>query len=345
MQKHESFLAGFSAPDSEFKDISLEQFEQDFDQLIQYRRRHEEVVIADLIKQWKERREAVILAHNYVPAEVQDVADYVGDSLQLAQKAKELKAKVIVLAGVTFMAETAKIVNPEATVLMPDKTAGCPMADMVTAEDIKQFRALYPDGYVVSYVNTTAAVKAESDVCVTSSNAFDIMTQLRDKEHILFVPDRNLGHCVMHTALRDDVMLWHGCCPVHDRIMPYQVEAAKDEHPAAEVLMHPECAPDTRQEADWLESTGGMLKFMEKESCNDEYIIATEEGLLHQLQKRFPQKKFYGLNPPVICNGMKQITPMRVLVCLQRMESAVELPADIMERARKPIERMLEMSK
>lgn len=303
------------------------------------------MVIADLIKQWKERREAVILAHNYVPAEVQDVADFVGDSLQLAQKAKELKAKVIVLAGVTFMAETAKILNPEAVVLMPDVTAGCPMADMVTADDIKQFRKMYPDGYVVAYVNTTAAVKAESDVCVTSSNAFDIVKQLSDKKHILFVPDRNLGHCVMHIALRADMMLWHGCCPVHDRIMPYQVAAAKIEHLGAEVLMHPECAPDTRHEADWLESTGGMLKFMEKEACHDEYIIATEEGLLHQLKKRFPQKKFYGLNPPIVCQSMKQITVQKVLDSLRDMTTQVELPDDIMRRARKPIERMLEMSK
>ncbi len=303
------------------------------------------MVIADLIKQWKERREAVILAHNYVPAEVQDGADFVGDSLQLAQKAKELKAKVIVLAGVTFMAETAKILNPEAVVLMPDVTAGCPMADMVTADDIKQFRKMYPDGYVIAYVNTTAAVKAESDVCVTSSNAFDIVRQLNDKEHILFVPDRNLGHCVMHTALRDDMMLWHGCCPVHDRIMPYQVAAAKIEHPGAEVLMHPECASDTRHEADYIMSTGGMLKSMEKEAKNSEYIIATEEGLLYQLRKRFPWKRFHGLNPPIVCQSMKQITVQKVLDSLRDMTTQVELPDDIMRRARKPVERMLEMSK
>lgn len=299
----------------------------------------------NLVNTWKQKREAIILAHNYVPAEVQDIADFVGDSLQMAQYASKLNAKVIVVAGVTFMAETVKLLNTEATVLMPDKTAGCPMADMITPEDIRQFRQLHPDGTVVTYVNTTAAVKAESDVCVTSSNAYDIVKKLDKGQPILFAPDRNLGHCVQHTILNEDIICWHGCCPVHDRIMPYQVCAAKEAHPAAEVIMHPECSPDTRQEADAILSTGEMLHYVEKEGLSDEYIVATEEGLLHQLQKRFPAKKFYTVDPPLRCQGMKKITLMRVLYSMQKMATQVELPSDVMEKARKPIERMLEMSK
>lgn len=298
-----------------------------------------------LVNTWRQKREAVILAHNYVPDEVQDIADFVGDSLQMAQYASKLDAKVIVVAGVTFMAETVKLLNPKATVLMPDKTAGCPMADMITPEDIRQFRQLYPDGTVVTYVNTTAAVKAESDVCVTSSNAYDIVKKLDKGQPILFAPDRNLGHCVQHTIMNEDIICWHGCCPVHDRLMPYQVYAAKEAHPAAEVIMHPECSPDTRQEADAILSTGEMLRYVEKEGLSDEYIVATEEGLLHQLQKRFPAKKFYTVDPPLRCQSMKKITLMRVLCSMQKMATQVELPSDVMEKARKPIERMLEMSK
>ena len=300
---------------------------------------------ADLINFWKQKREAVILAHNYVPAEVQDCADFVGDSLQMAKYAAKLNAKVIVVAGVTFMAETVKLLNPNAYVLTPDKSAGCPMADMIMPEDIKQFRQLHPEGTVVTYVNTTAEVKAESDVCVTSSNAYDIVKKLDKGQPILFAPDRNLGHCVKHTILNEDIICWHGCCPVHDRLMPYQVYAAKEEHPAAEVIMHPECSPDTRHEADAILSTGEMLRYVEKEGLADEYIVATEEGLLHQLQKRFPAKKFYTVDPPLRCQSMKKITLMRVLYSMQTMSDEVVLSEDIMQRARKPIERMLEMSK
>jgi len=299
--------------------------------------------IADL----KRQRNAVILAHNYVPGDVQDIADFCGDSLELAQTAAKCSAEVIVFCGVRFMAETAKILNPNSTVLLPDHTAGCPMADMVTPEDIRFYRKVHPDGVVVAYVNTTAAVKAEVDICCTSGNADIIMESVGDHKNVLFVPDRNLCEEYQHGYDAPVVKAWNGFCPVHDKILNHHVRYAMQQHPDATVILHPECQWNTKYnygKDTVVASTSGMLKYV-KHSKAREFIIVTESGILHRMQKENPDKTFYGIEPEMVCADMKKVTLLKVRDSLLTMQPEVDLPADLMNKARVPIERMLDIMK
>ncbi|MHB9132890.1 MAG: quinolinate synthase NadA [Armatimonadota bacterium] len=294
------------------------------------------------IRRLQQERNAVILAHNYQAPEIQDLADYTGDSLELSIKASHLPGyDVIVFCSVDFMAETAKLLSPEKTVLLPDKAAGCPMAHMITPEALRQKKAEHPGVPVVCYVNSSAAVKAESDITCTSANAVKIVNSL-DADEVLFVPDKYLGSWVQrHTDKR--LILWPGYCPTHNRIVPEHILALKAAHPIAEVMAHPECTPDVADVADHVVSTGGMAR-VARESVADEFIVATEEGMLHRLRKENPDKIFYHVGTMATCPNMKKTTLEKVLASLQEMQYAIEVPADIAERARLAIQRMLDAS-
>lgn len=281
---------------------------------------------------------AVILAHNYCSDEVQDVADFVGDSLQLSIKARDVAAPVIVFCGVRFMAETAKILSPGSTVLHPVPDAGCPMAEMATAEAVREFRAAHPDHILVAYVNSTAETKAEVDICVTSANAERIVASLPADRPVLFLPDRNLGANVAKNLGRA-IDLWPGYCPIHDRITVESVQAAKAAHPNALFLCHPECRPEVVALADHALSTGGMLRFI-ADAPETEFIIGTESGILHRLSLDAAGKKLYPLTPLPVCHDMKKISLEDVLQALRTRKPVIELPADVIEKARRPIERM-----
>lgn len=282
---------------------------------------------------------AVILAHNYCSDEVQDVADFVGDSLQLSIKARDIAAPVIVFCGVRFMAETAKILSPGSTVLHPVPDAGCPMAEMATAEAVREFRAAHPDHILVAYVNSTAETKAEVDICVTSANAERIVASLPADRPVLFLPDRNLGANVAKNLGRA-IDLWPGYCPIHDRITVESVQAAKAAHPNALFLCHPECRPEVVALADHALSTGGMLRFIAN-APETEFIIGTESGILHRLSLDAAGKKLYPLALLPVCHDMKKISLEDVLQALRTRTPVIELPADVIEKARRPIERML----
>lgn len=282
---------------------------------------------------------AVILAHNYCSDEVQDVADFVGDSLQLSIKARDVAAPVIVFCGVRFMAETAKILSPGSTVLHPVPDAGCPMAEMATAEAVRAFRAAHPDHILVAYVNSTAETKAEVDICVTSANAERIVASLPADRPVLFLPDRNLGANVAKNLGRA-IDLWPGYCPIHDRITVESVQAAKAAHPNALFLCHPECRPEVVALADHALSTGGMLRFIAN-APETEFIIGTESGILHRLSLDAAGKKLYPLAPLPVCHDMKKISLEDVLQALRTRTPVIELSADVIEKARRPIERML----
>ncbi len=294
------------------------------------------------IARWKTERRAVILAHNYQVAEVQEIADFVGDSLELSMQAARLSApEVIVFCGVHFMAETAKLLAPTKTVLLPDSKAGCPMADMVTPEALRALKAAHPGVPVVCYVNTSAAVKAECDIACTSANAVRIVTSLHAPE-VIFVPDRNLGAWVQrHTDTR--LIPWPGYCPTHQRIMPETIRAAKAAHPDAEVLIHPECPAELIALADHVASTGGMVR-LAKEGAATTYIVVTEEGMLHRLRRDNPAKTFIGLTPRVLCPNMKKISLEKVLWALQDLREPITVPDAIAEGARAVITRMLAAS-
>jgi len=288
----------------------------------------------------KAERKAVILAHNYQLGEVQDIADFVGDSLELSQQATEVDAEVIVFCGVVFMAETAKLLNPERTVLIPDPRAGCPMCDMAPVEEVRKRKAELPGVPVVAYVNTTAAVKAEVDVCCTSANAIKVVNSLPD-DRILFLPDRNLGHWVQrHTD--KEIILWDGYCPTHQRILAKQIQALKQEHPQAVLMVHPECTPDVIELADEVLSTGQMVRWARKTDA-EEIIVGTEVGMIHRLQKENPGKRFLPISKLTTCPNMKRITLEKVLWALEDMQHPVEVPDEIAARGRRAIERMLEI--
>lgn len=292
----------------------------------------------------RRRRElgAVILAHNYVSGEVQDIADFVGDSLELSIKARDAQAPVIVFAGVSFMAETAKVLSPGSRVLHPDSSAGCPMADMATAEAVHEYRTEHPDTILVAYVNTTAAVKAEVDICCTSANATKIIRSLPADRRIMFLPDRNLGANVMAETGRK-LELWPGYCPTHNQITPEMIVEARSVHPGAPVLIHPECPPEVVREADFALSTGGMLRVV-RESSAQSFIIGTESGIVHRLRKENPDREFFTIAPEPLCPNMKKLTLVNIVEALEHPEREVTLPVDLIERARRPIVRMLEVS-
>lgn len=294
------------------------------------------------IKQLKAERNAVILAHNYVRPELQEIADFTGDSLELSIKAKNVKAETIVFCGVRFMAETAKLLSPDSVVLLPNPDAGCPMADMAAADAVATYRAAHPEAFLVAYVNTTADVKAHVDLCCTSGNAEKIIAELPENQEILFLPDRNLGGN-MNRKLDRKMDLWPGCCPTHDHVTPEMIAEARAAHPGAKVLVHPECAPEVVAAADEALSTGGILKFV-RESSDKAFIIGTESGILHRLRKENPGKEFYPLQPEMICPDMKKITLENVRDCLKNMASRIELPEEILREAVKPIEAMIARS-
>ena len=294
--------------------------------------------VADRIVKLKKERNAVILVHNYCLPEVQDIADYVGDSLGLSVRATETDADVIVFCGVTFMAETAKILNPGKTVLIPDPAAVCAMAQMCSPEQIVSARGANPGKEVVGYVNSTAACKAEMDVCCTSSNAVDIVSSLRS-EGVIFVPDRNLGSYASSRCPDKDVVLWQGFCPIHQSISVQQVNELKAAHPDAEVLAHPECRAEVLALADVIGSTEKMLNHC-RDSPRGEFIILTEVGMRHRLEVNCPGKTFH-FPESAVCGAMKMATLETVEKVLQDLGNRVELPEEVLLRARRPVERMI----
>ncbi len=294
------------------------------------------------IAELKVERNAVILAHNYQCGEVQDIGDFVGDSLELSRKAAASEAEVIVFCGVLFMAETAKILSPEATVLMPDINAGCPMANMVTVRELRDMKQKHPDAAVVCYVNSSAEVKAESDVCCTSANAVNVVRSIPPEKEIIFVPDRNLGAYVTSVTGRE-MILWNGYCPTHQRILPEHILKLKREHPATKILVHPECVADTIALADMVGSTSGILKYCH-ESDAHEFVIGTEVGIIHRLRKENPDKVFHRVSDAADCPNMKLTTLEKVLWSLQDMEYEITLAEEVRVRAKRAIEQMLEIA-
>ncbi len=298
--------------------------------------------LVENILRLKEKRKAIILVHNYQPPEVQDIADYLGDSLGLSQKASRTDAEVIVFCGVHFMAETASILCPDKTVLIPDITAGCPMADMIDADSLRLLKEEHPDASVVSYVNTTAEVKAESNVCCTSANAVKIINSL-DAKKIIFVPDKYLGHYVADKTNKD-IIFWEGYCPVHIKILADDILKEKKQHPEAEIIVHPECTPDVIALADKVFSTTGICHYA-KETKSKEIIVGTEVGIIHRLQKENPDKKFYAASELAICPNMKLNNLEKVLWALEDMKYEVEVEEKIRIKAREAIDKMLQFSR
>jgi len=286
----------------------------------------------------KQKRNAVILAHNYQRPEVQDIGDFVGDSLELSRKAAEIKAEVIVFCGVHFMAETASILSPGSRVLLPDAESGCPMADMITAEELVARKKELPGARVVCYVNSSAAVKAESDICCTSANAVNVVRSMGDGE-ILFIPDQYLGHYVS-AKLQRPMVLWPGFCPTHVKIQPQDILSQKAKHPGSVALVHPECRPEVTAVADEVLSTGGMLRYARTAGAGT-MIIGTETGILHRLRGENPGKTFVPATAKAVCPNMKKITLEKVLWALEDMKPEVSVPAHVRERARSAVDRML----
>jgi quinolinate synthase len=284
---------------------------------------------------------AVILGHNYQRVEIQEVSDYLGDSLGLSQEAAATDADVIVFCGVHFMAETAKILSPAKTVLMPDLRAGCPMADFVTAPALRRLKSEYPGAAVVAYVNSTAEVKAESDICCTSSNAVKIVQSIPAERTILFVPDRNLAHYVQEKTGRDNIVAWDGYCYVHDDMVLEELERAKKAHPNALVVVHPEARKELLDRADVVTSTSGMVEYAEK---HDEVIFGTERGLVDRMRQRFPHKTFVPLSGAAVCGNMKLNTLAKLAWCLDHRQHEVVLPEDVRARAERALRAMLELS-
>lgn len=298
--------------------------------------------IEEKIQKLKCDRGAIIIAHNYQPDEVQAMADFTGDSLELSRKAAELEEEVIVFCGVHFMAETAAILSPEKTILLPDQFAGCPMADMITAEQLRARKAEHPGAVVICYVNSSAAVKAECDLCCTSSNAKAIVSSVPADKEIIFVPDTHLGHYVQEELGRE-MIIWDGYCPTHSRIRDIDIQREKEDHPNAVVMAHPECPLSIRDLSDQLLSTGQMCIYA-RESDEKEFIVATEMGLLYRLRNENPDKKFYAVSERALCPNMKKIDLEKVLWSLEDMQYRITVPDEIANKARRSIEAMLELS-
>jgi quinolinate synthase len=297
--------------------------------------------ILNEIRDLKDQRKAVILAHNYQPGEIQDLADFCGDSLGLSIQASKTDAEMIVFCGVRFMAETAKILSPGKTVLMPDPRAGCPMAEMITAEQLRELKRKHPGAVVVSYVNSTAEVKAESDYCCTSANAVEAVDSLPLDKPIIFVPDQHLGRFVEERTGRR-LILWPGYCSTHVFIGEEDVKSAKKEHPGAVVMAHPECSEPVKQLAEALLSTGQMLEFV-KSSPAKQFIVATEIGMIHPLKKMRPDAEFFPASRRGVCPNMKKVTLEKVRDSLANRQYEVTVPEDIRLRAKKALERMVEI--
>ena len=302
------------------------------------------VSIADEILELKRERKAIILAHHYQDSEIQDLADSVGDSLELARRARDFDGEVIAFCGVWFMAETAKILNPSQIVVVPDRDAGCSLVDSCTGEQVRAFKRRFPNHVVVSYINTSAEVKAESDIICTSRNAVDVVRSIPEDKPILFLPDVNLGNWVQKQTGRTNMKIWQGACIVHATFPARRLTRLKAEHPEAVVAAHPECPSDVLAHADYIGSTSGIIKWA-TETTHDEIIVMTESGVRHSLERLAPSKKFYFV-PNENCNCsecpyMKKNSLEKLRDCLDALSPRVELSDDLMKRALAPIERML----
>ena len=296
------------------------------------------------INELKKAKNAVIFAHNYELGEIQDIADFCGDSLELSIKAANIDCDLIVFCGVKFMAETAKILSPNKKVILPIAYAGCDMADMIDGDKLREIKKDFPDAITVAYVNTTADTKAECDLCVTSSNALQIVSSLPKDKQIIFVPDRNLGQFCKDSTNRENMYLYDGCCPVHDRLTVEVLQKRKQEYPNAEVLIHPESRKELVELADKALSTGKILSYV-RESDKKEFIIVTEIGILHRLEKENPDKRFIPISCEAVCPHMKLIRLENVLEALEKEENEIILDSELIEKAKKPIQAMLELSK
>ena len=299
--------------------------------------------IIDEINNLKKEKNAVILAHYYVSPEVQEIADYIGDSFYLSKIAVGLKEQTIVFCGVSFMGESAKILNPGKTVLMPDMSADCAMAHMATVESIEKVRKEYDDVAVVCYINSTAELKEYSDVCVTSANALNIVKKLPNK-NIYFIPDRNLAHFVADHVPEKNFIFNEGFCPVHENMKVEEVLQLKKDHPNAKILAHPECNPKIREIADYLGSTSGIIKYA-SEHKDKEYIICTENGVRYELEKENPESTFYFTKTAPVCSDMKTITLEKIKDVLDTYENEMHVSEERIEKSKKPLERMLEYAK
>jgi len=300
-----------------------------------------ELKVKDKIKRLLKQRNAIMLAHNYEPPEIQELADLCGDSLELSIRASKTNADVIVFCGVSFMAETAAILSPNKTVLLPRGDAGCPMADMMTTDQLNQKMAELPPVPVVTYVNSTAAVKALTTVCCTSANAVKIVSSLKEEE-ILMAPDRNLARYVASQTDKK-IHIWDGFCPVHDRLSSEEVAAVKSLHPEAPFIAHPECRPEVLAMADAVLSTSGMIAFPEKSEVM-KFIVGTETGLLYPLRQKYPQKEFIPASERMVCPDMKKITLADIAGCLENMEGEVKVPENIRQPAFEAVQRMIDLS-
>jgi quinolinate synthase len=291
------------------------------------------------IQDLKQSRRAIILAHNYQPPDIQDIADLTGDSLELSREAAATDAAVIVFCGVQFMAETAAILNPDKTVLLPKADAGCPMADMITAPDLVRIKAEFPGVPIVTYVNSTAAVKAESTACCTSANSIKVVESFTAADAVYMAPDQNLAkYTARHTAKQ--VHYWNGYCPIHHNLQPEDVGAARSLHPLALFLAHPECRPEVLELADVVSSTSGMLRYV-ADSSQEEFIIGTESGILYPMSRQNPGKRFYPASEQLICPNMKKISPADVCHALETLTPRVTVPEDVRIRALDAVNRML----
>jgi len=295
--------------------------------------------LEEKIKELKKKRNAIILVHNYQLPEVQDVADFRGDSLELSRIAAKTDAKVIIFCGVHFMAETASILCPDKKVIMPDIAAGCPMANMITAQDLIRLKKEHPQAVAVGYVNTSAEVKAELDYCCTSTNAVAVVNALKDKEEIIFVPDKYLADYVSKQTQRK-LIAWNGFCPTHVKILPEDIKRERKFHPFAKVIVHPECLPQAVALADAVLSTSKMCQFA-RETEAKEMIIGTEVGLIYRLKQDNPTKEFYPVSERAVCPNMKRATQEKIVWALEELKEEVRVPDDIRLRARKPIDKML----
>ena len=293
------------------------------------------------IKELKKKRNAIILVHNYQLPEVQDIADFRGDSLELSRIAAKTEAEVIVFCGVYFMAETASILSPDKLVIMPDVSAGCPMVDMMNADDLRKLKHKYSGAVAVGYVNTSAAVKAELDYCCTSANAVAVVNALKDEKEIIFVPDKYLADYVSKKSGRK-LISWHGFCPTHVKILPEDLEREKKFHPQAKVMVHPECLPAVVALADVVLSTSQMAKYAKEDSAR-EFIIGTESGLIYRLKQDNPDKEFYLASERAVCPNMKRTTQEKVLWALEELKDEVRVSEEIRKKARLAIERMLKI--
>ena len=292
------------------------------------------------IARLKKQKNAIIIAHNYQRDEIQEIAEIHGDSLALSQAVVETDADEIVFCGVLFMAESASILNPDKKILLPVKEAGCPLAEMINVEKLKAKKAEHPDAAVVCYVNTTADIKAESDICCTSANAVDIVKSLKDYKKVIFVPDKNLGRYVQSKVKDKEIILWEGFCPTHITLSEQDVKKAKAKYPKAEFIAHPECNLEVLNLADYICSTGGMFKYVKKSGA-EEFLIGTEAGIVYRLQQENPDKKFYMPTEHLVCPNMKLTTLGWVARSLELGVYEIRVPDDIRNRAKKSLDRML----